>query len=93
MNTEGLPQSDDVLELHQVIDHLAQAEAALTLLMQGQVDAYIDPATATPRLLNEAQDWLLRSQQRLKQIHDAIACGVIVRDSYGDIVHANDPAS
>ena len=93
MNGEGLPTPDDIHEIRQTIEHLSQVEASLSALIQGQVDAYIDPATSSPRLLAEAQSSFLKGQRMLKQVHDAVACGIIVRDSSGVIVHANDLAS
>ena len=63
--------------VEELVRRLTEAEEALQSLAAGQIDAIVDPATATPILLSQAQDALARSESRYRDLVDrtpAIVC-------------------
>jgi len=47
---------------------LAEAQATIDALLKGQIDAVVDPTTRAPVLLEKAQDALLDSEERFRQL-------------------------
>ncbi|HEX6060131.1 MAG TPA: PAS domain-containing sensor histidine kinase, partial [Gemmatimonadaceae bacterium] len=63
--------------VEELVRRLTEAEEAIQSLAAGQIDAIVDPATATPILLGQAQDALARSESRYRDLVDrtpAIVC-------------------
>ena len=55
-------------QVDQLVRRLSEAEGSLQSLSDGEVDAIVDPETATPILLSRAQDQLLRSEARFRDL-------------------------
>ena len=55
-------------QVEQLVRRLSEAEGSLQALSSGEVDAIVDPATATPILLSRAQEQLLRSEERYRDL-------------------------
>lgn len=55
-------------QVEQLVRRLSEAEGSLQALSSGEVDAIVDPITATPILLSRAQDQLLRSEARYRDL-------------------------
>ena len=55
-------------QVEQLIRRLSEAEGSLQALSSGEVDAIVDPVTATPILLSRAQDQLLQSEARYRDL-------------------------
>ena len=55
-------------QVEQLVRRLSEAEGTLQSLSDGEVDAIVDPTTATPILLSRAQDQLLRSEARYRDL-------------------------
>ena len=55
-------------QVEQLVRRLSEAEGTLQSLSDGEVDAIVDPTTATPILLSRAQDQLLRSEARHRDL-------------------------
>lgn len=54
-------------DIKELIRTLAEAEAAIKISTDSQVDAVLDPVTATPILLRHAQEALLRAKDELEK--------------------------
>ena len=55
-------------QVEQLVRRLSEAEGSLQSLSSGEVDAIVDPVTATPILLSRAQDQLLQSEARYRDL-------------------------
>ena len=55
-------------QIEQLVRRLSEAEGSLQSLSAGEVDAIVDPVTATPILLSRAQDQLLQSEARYRDL-------------------------
>jgi PAS domain S-box-containing protein len=65
----GAPGSAEQREhMAQLIRRLSETEGALSALTAGQVDAVLDPTSATPILLSHAQEVLRRSEARYRDL-------------------------
>jgi two-component system cell cycle sensor histidine kinase/response regulator CckA len=60
---------------------LAEAEATITALLKGQIDAVVDATTSTPVLLSKAQDALRDSEERYRRIVETTREGVWMLDA------------
>ena len=60
---------------------LAEAEATITALMVGQVDAVVDTRSKTPVLLSKAQEALRQSEERYRRIVETTREGVWMIDA------------
>ena len=65
-------QSLQPAQLQELVERLAQSEVALQSVLTNQIDAVIDPATATPILLRRAQETLRESEERFRLLIDGI---------------------
>ncbi|MEP7287870.1 MAG: PAS domain S-box protein [Chloroflexota bacterium] len=93
-----LPESPDDL-IPELIRRFATAEANLRAALPTEIDAFIDPVTARPILLGEAQLALQESETRYRQqvgkldaIFLAMTDAVIVYNAAGVAVQANPAA-
>ena len=55
-------------QVEQLVRRLSEAEDSLQSLSAGELDAIVDPATATPILLSRAQEQLLQSEARYRDL-------------------------
>ena len=55
-------------QVEQLVRRLSEAEGTLQSLSAGEVDAIVDPQTATPILLSRAQEQLLQSEARYRDL-------------------------
>ena len=55
-------------QVEQLVRRLSEVESNLQSLTAGQLDAIVDPVTATPILLSRAQDQLLQSEARYRDL-------------------------
>jgi two-component system cell cycle sensor histidine kinase/response regulator CckA len=60
---------------------LAEAEATITALLAGQVDAVVDARSNTPVLLSKAQEALRQSEERYRRIVETTRDGVWMLDA------------
>lgn len=75
--------------LSELVRRLAKAEAALQAMAASQVDAVIDPASATPVLLRQAQAALQESEARYRQLVESMSDGLAAADAGGVITFVN----
>ena len=55
-------------QVDQLVRRLSEAEGSLPSLSDGEVDAIVDPPTATPQLLSRAHEELLRSEAHYRDL-------------------------
>ena len=77
-------------QVEQIVHRLREVEGTLQSLSAGEVDAIVDPASATPILLSRAQDELLRSEARYKDLVARSPSIVCELTPDGTTVFAND---
>jgi len=75
--------------LQVLIRQLAEAETELEALTAGQGDAVIDPVSATPILMRQAQAALRESENRYRTLLEAMSEGLAVSDSNDLLTYAN----
>jgi two-component system cell cycle sensor histidine kinase/response regulator CckA len=63
--------TNETLSMKELTQRLAEAEATITALLSGQIDAVVDPETRTPVLLAKAQDALREERDRAQRYLDA----------------------
>jgi PAS domain S-box-containing protein len=68
---------------------LSEARATIEALLSGQIDAVVDPKTATPVLLGKAQEALRQSEEQYRQIVEATSDGIMKLDVAHRIVFVN----
>ena len=68
---------------------LAEAEATITALLSGQIDAVFDADSETPVLLSQAQQALRASEEQYRQIVEATSDGIIRLDLLDRISFVN----
>lgn len=78
--------ADRVAELVRL---LSQAEAELAEITRGEVDAVVDPQTATPMLLRNAQERLATSESKLKNILERCPVLVVELEHDGLVTYCN----
>jgi PAS domain S-box-containing protein len=67
MSEPGNPR-DYRPEVERLVAHLSEAEKALQTLAGGEVDAIVDPRSAAPILLSRAQNAVMRSEARYRDL-------------------------
>jgi PAS domain S-box-containing protein len=77
-------------QVEHLVRRLSEAEGSLQSLSDGEVDAIVDPNTATPILLSRAQDQLLRSEARFRDLIARSPSIVCELSPDGTTVFAND---
>ncbi len=77
----------------ELVQRLAEAHAKIQALMSGQVDAVVDAATQSPRLLAKAQDALLESEERYRRIVETTNEAIWTFDLDLLITFANAPTA
>src|SRR5688572_31887916 len=93
---EGMTDSaTEGLRLRDLERRLAEADATIHALLNGEIDAVVDATNGTPVLLAKAQEALRQSEERFREqatlldiAHDAI----YVRDLNGHITYWNKGA-
>jgi len=80
----------DTQAIEGLIRVLAETEAALVAALPDQVDAVINPATATPILLHRAQAALQMSEARYRHLLSRMAAIVFELDPDGTTLYVND---
>ncbi len=78
------------LEVENLIQRLAETEAALHAVIDGQIDAVVDPAQNTPLLLQKAQEALHRSEERYHRLIDRMSAVIFELEPDGSIIEVND---
>jgi PAS domain S-box-containing protein len=68
---------------------LSEARATIEALLSGQIDAVVDPKSATPVLLGKAQSALRESEEQYRQIVEATTDGIVKLDVAERIVFVN----
>jgi PAS domain S-box-containing protein len=68
---------------------LSEARATIEALLSGQIDAVVDPKSATPLLLGKAQNALRESEEQYRQIVEATTDGIVKLDVAERIVFVN----
>lgn len=71
---------------------LVAAEATIASLLEGQVDAIIEPQTASPLMLRQAQNALLKSEQKLRAVFETALEAMVIADDDGVYLDANPAA-
>ena len=84
--------SDRQEEIHRLAKQLLETESALEALTAGEIDAIVDPSTATPLLLRSAQESVARSEARYRYLIARCPLLVCELDQHGRAVFANDAA-
>lgn len=74
----------------QLVEQLRQSEGALQALADGQIDAVVDPATASPILLSHAQEALAASEARYRDLVMRAPLIVCELDPQGCVLFVND---
>ena len=76
-------------EIDRLARQLVETEAALEALTLGEIDAIVDPTTATPLLLRRAQDSVARSEARYRYLITRCPVLVCELDRQGRAVFVN----
>jgi len=82
--------SSETPSLETLIRRFREAEAALDAVLNGQVDAVIDPVTAIPILLQDAQLHLQASEARYRHLLTRNAMVVFELEADGTTLFVND---
>jgi len=83
MNPAALPHRRGLAQ------QLTEARATIAALLSGQIDAVVDPKTATPVLLGKAQEALRQSEEQYRQIVEATSDGIMKLDVAERVVFVN----
>ena len=78
------------LHVEKLVRHLGEAEGALQALAAGEIDAVVDPATAVPILLSQAQDAIARSEARFRDLVTRAPSIVCELTTSGEITFVNE---
>jgi PAS domain S-box-containing protein len=84
------PPPDYRAQIERLVRHLGEAEVALQALAAGEIDAVIDPATAVPILLSQAQEAIARSEARFRDLVTRAPTIVCELTTAGAITFVND---
>jgi PAS domain S-box-containing protein len=79
-------------QVERLVRHLGEAEVALQALAAGEIDAVVDPATAVPFLLSQAQEAITRSEARFRDLVTRAPSIVCELTTGGEITFVNDAA-
>ncbi len=82
--------SDVRTQVERLVRHLGEAEGALQALAAGEIDAVVDPVTAVPILLSQAQDAIARSEARFRDLVTRAPSIVCELTTSGEITFVND---
>jgi PAS domain S-box-containing protein len=88
--TNNLEKMSKALELEDLTQRLADAEAALKAISENQVDALVDPGEKTPIMLRNAQQALLQSENRYRRLVNRMSALVFELAPDGTILMANE---
>jgi PAS domain S-box-containing protein len=75
--------------VEQLVQRLSEAEHALQALGSGELDAVLDPATASPILLSRAQEAVARSEARYRDLVDRAPSIVCELKPDGTLIFVN----
>src|SRR5215210_7341212 len=64
-----------------LVQRLAEAEATIAALLEGQIDAVVDSKSRSPVLLSKAQEALRQSEERYRRIVETTREGVWMLDA------------
>ena len=81
-----------VADVEEFFRRLAAAEGMLDALADGELDAVLDPTTAVPVLLSRAQQALVRSEARHRDLVERCPSPVVELASDGTALFANEAA-
>lgn len=82
--------SPDDPQLVELIRRFREAEAALQLSLNHQVDAVLDPTDATPILLPDTQNFLRVSEARYRRLYSRMAAIVFELNPDGVVLFVNE---
>jgi len=72
-NQHSIPNDAARLErIHRIVQQIAELESELEAIFGVEVDAVLLPATATPLLLQQTQQALLKSQEELRRANETL---------------------
>ena len=77
-------------EVERMVKHLSEAERVLQSLAGGEVDAIVDPGSASPILLSRAQNAVMRSEARYRDLVDRCPALVCEMTPDGNTLFANE---
>src|SRR6185436_6390386 len=77
-------------EVERLVAHLTEAEGALQSMTGGEVDAIVDPTSAAPILLSRAQNAVMRSEARYRDLVNRCPALVCELTSDGRTLYVND---
>lgn len=77
-------------QIKYLVKRLAEAEARIQALALGQADAIIEPLSAAPILLRQAQKALLRSESRYRSLLSNISTVICELVPEGNVIFVND---
>src|ERR671939_1300561 len=77
-------------QVEQLVRHLSETEGALQALASGEIDAVLDPATAVPILLSNAQGAIARSEARYRDLVSRAPSIVCELTTTGEITFVNE---
>jgi PAS domain S-box-containing protein len=84
--------SDYRKQVERLVRHLSEAEVALQALAAGEIDAVVDPSTAVPILLSQAQEAIAHSEARFRDLVTRAPSIVCELTTSGQILFVNDAA-
>jgi PAS domain S-box-containing protein len=76
-------------EVERLVKHLSEAETVLQSLTGGEVDAIVDPGSASPILLSRAQNAVMRSEARYRDLVNRCPALVCELTPEGQTLFAN----
>ncbi len=79
-------------QVERLVRHLSEAEGALQALAAGEIDAVVDPATAVPILLSQAQEAIAHSEARFRDLVTRAPSIVCELTTAGEITFMNEAA-
>jgi PAS domain S-box-containing protein len=83
------PPTDYRAQVERLVRHLSEAEGALQALAAGEIDAVVDPTTAVPILLSQAQEAIARSEARFRDLVTRAPTVVCELTTSGQITFVN----
>jgi PAS domain S-box-containing protein len=80
-------------EVERLVRHLTEAESVLQSLAGGEVDAIVDPGSAAPILLSRAQNAVMKSEARYRDLVNRCPALVCEMTPDGQTLFVNDAVS